>query len=323
MNPCLTRTRRCLPLLFLLWAQALMASPPACPPAAAMPKAEQAQALAAAAPDRGLLYRLSRDGLSSYLYGTLHVGRMEWLFPGPQLRQAMAQSKVLALELDLQDPATLRQLSQPPRHSQPLRLSTAERQRLSAQARAACLPDGALASLHPLLQLSSYTVLQGRWDGLDPSFGQEQMLSTWAHQQGRQVQALESAELQQQALIPKQARQARQALLKGLEQLERGQVRPVLRRLAEAWAAGDIATLQDYESWCDCIHSEQDRAELSRLNDARNPALARGIAALHAQGRPVLAAVGALHLSGDQSLPKLLAQLGFEVERLVPSSDRR
>ena len=81
--------------------------------------------------------------------------------------------------------------------------------------------------------------------------------------------------------------------------------------------------MQDYERWCDCIHDAQDRAELQRLNDGRNPALARGIAALHAQGRPVLAAVGALHLSGEQFLPLLLAQLGFEVERLVPPSDVR
>lgn len=310
-------------LTLLLGAAPARAKPPACPPSAPAPSAEQAQTLAAQAPDRGLLYRLRRDGINSYLYGTLHIGRMEWLFPGPQLRMAMAQTQLLALELDLQDPATLKVLSQPPRQREPLRLSEAERQRLATQARAACLPEGALAGLHPLLQLSSYTVLQARWDGLDPGFGQEQMLGSWARQQGRSVHALESAELQLLALIPQQTQQARQLLLKGLNQLERGQVRPALRRLAEAWAAGDLATLQDYERWCDCIHDAQDRAELQRLNDGRNPALARGIAALHAQGRPVLAAVGALHLSGEQSLPLLLAQLGFEVERLVPASDVR
>lgn len=318
----LTALLTCLLPLALLLPTASTAAP-ACPPAIAMPSEAQAQSLAAQAPDRGLLYRLRRDGVDSYLYGTLHVGRMEWLFPGPRLREAMTQSRVLALELDLQDPATLQILSQPPRHAEALKLSEPLRKRMSAQARAACLPEQALASLHPILQLSTYTVLQARWDGLDPSFGQEQMLSAWARQQGRSVLALESAERQQQALIPARAGEARKALLKGLDQLERGQVRPVLRRLAQAWADGDLELLQNYERWCECIEDEQDRIELRRLNDERNPELAHGIEALHAKGQPVLAAVGALHLSGDQSLPRLLAARGFEVERLVPASDKR
>lgn len=321
-------TARFTPLLAWLLPLALLApigstAAPACPPAIAMPNEAQAQSLAAQAPDRGLLYRLRRDGVDSYLYGTLHVGRMEWLFPGPRLREAMAQSRVLALELDLQDPATLQVLSQPPRHAEPLKLNEPQRKRMAAQASAACLPEQALAGLHPILQLSTYTVLQARWDGLDPSFGQEQMLSAWARQQGRSVLALESAERQQRALIPARAAEARKALLKGLDQLERGQVRPVLRRLAQAWADGDLELLQNYERWCECIEDEQDRIELRRLNDERNPELARGIEALHAKGQPVLAAVGALHLSGAQSLPRLLAQRGFEVERLVPASDKR
>lgn len=300
---------------------AAAAPPPECPPPAHLPSAEQARELARHSPDRGLLYRLRRDGRDSYLFGSLHIGRPEWSFPGPQLRAAMAQTRVLALELDLQDPETLHTLSQPPGHVPPLRLSEALRERLATQARAACLPEGALAGLHPLLQLSSYTVLQARWDGLDPGFGQELMLSAWARREGRPVVALESAALQQQALIPVDPGQARLSLHKGLEQLERGQVRPLLKRLAQAWAIGDLDSLQNYEVWCDCIKDAQDRAELRRLNDGRNPALAEGIEALHARGLPVLAAVGALHLSGPQALPKLLAARGFSVQRLVPPPD--
>ena len=55
---------------------------------------------------------------------------------------------------------------------------------------------------------------------------------------------------------------------------------------------------------------------MRRLNDERNPALADGIEAQHRRGRRVLAAVGALHMTGPQALPVLLAQRGFKVERV-------
>ena len=55
---------------------------------------------------------------------------------------------------------------------------------------------------------------------------------------------------------------------------------------------------------------------MRRLNDERNPPLADGIEALHRQGRRIFAAVGALHMTGPQSLPRLLAARGFKVERV-------
>lgn len=293
---------------------------PVCPPQAALPSAAQAAELAAAAPDRGFLYRLRKGGHDSYLYGTLHIGRMAWFFPGPKLREAMKQSDSLALELDLSDPATLQALSAPPQHAQPFQANPALQKRLAAQARAACLPEQALAHLHPLLQLSNYMALDARWDGMDPSFGQELMLSTWARQSGLPIHALESVDTQLQALLPADAKEAQTQLRKGLQQLEQGQLRKSTRRLAQAWASSDMATLSNYTDWCDCVGDAQDRAELRALNDERNPGLAEGIADLHKQGRRVLAAVGSLHLSGPRALPLLLQQEhGFEVQQLHPS----
>lgn len=293
---------------------AVLAAPAACPPTPVQASASQAK-------DRGLLYRISRDGLDSFVYGSLHIGRPEWAYPGPKLRAALGRVDLLALELDLSDPATLQILSQPPAHAPALKLTPALRARLDAQARAACLPPTLLAGQHPLMELATYTVLAARWDGLDSRFGQEALLSQWAQQHGLPIIALEDAASQQQALIPADAKQALLSLQKGLTQLEQGRVRTVMQRLAQAWAQGDLATMQDYARWCDCAADAQDRADFIRLNDARNPGLAEGIAARHSQGQSVLAAVGALHLSGEQSLLKHLSRRGFVVERLHPSPD--
>jgi uncharacterized protein YbaP (TraB family) len=295
------------------------AAVPACPPAPTLATATQAELWREQAQDRGLLYRISRDGRDSYIYGTLHIGRPEWAFPGPKLRAALERADVLALELDLTDAATLQVLSQPPAHTPALKLSAGLRQRLDAQAQAACLPTRALAAQHPLMELSTYTVLSARWDGLDPSFGQELLLSLWARERGLPIIGLEDAASQQQALIPSEPKLALLSLQKGLAQLEQGRVRPIIKRLSSAWAQGDLATLQDYARWCDCVEDEQDRADFIRLNDARNPGLAAGIEALHAQGQSVLAAVGALHLSGSHSLLKHLNKRGFVVVQLHPN----
>jgi MFS family permease len=89
-----------------------------------------------------------------------------------------------------------------------------------------------------------------------------------------------------------------------------------LTRIAQVWADGDLDALSRYESWCDCVKTPTDRAALARLLDDRNPGLADSIAALHAGGQRVFAAVGSLHMIGPLGLPALMAQRGFQVEAI-------
>ena len=58
------------------------------------------------------------------------------------------------------------------------------------------------------------------------------------------------------------------------------------------------------------------RQLLKRLLDDRNPGLADSVDRLHAQGRPVLAAVGALHMPGPGGLVALLEKKGYAVRRV-------
>ena len=55
--------------------------------------------------DRGLLWRVTRDGRSSWLFGTLHVGKPAWARLGPRVTAALQASDVLAVEIDPGDPA--------------------------------------------------------------------------------------------------------------------------------------------------------------------------------------------------------------------------
>lgn len=323
-------------MLLMAWtaiasAQAQMPMPPtqdppadaaACPPRAEPPvytAAEAAQALARA-PDRGLLWRIEKAGRVSWLYGTMHLGRADWIFPGPRTMQALGDSETVALELDLRDPATLAVLTAPPDAARVARLRTPERAgRLAQQVAAACLPAGSLARLGPVMQATTLMLLAARHEGLHNEFGTEALLSDLAHREGKRVVALESAAAQLRALTGgSEAAQAAQ-IDASLAQLESGAARRQASDLANAWARSDWTHLSDYAAWCDCMDTPDDRRAMRRLLDDRNPGLADGIARLHARGQRVFAAVGALHMVGPRGLPALMAARGFKVMQVVPA----
>jgi uncharacterized protein len=308
------------------WAQAqprtvlpsLAPAPPAATPSArvvcppALPQSSAAEK-AAAPRDRGLLWRATRDGRTLYLYGTLHIGKPHWHKPGPVLQAALQDSDVLALEIDPADPAVAQAMAAVP---QPRQMPSALKQRLEQAFRRACVAPEAMAGLHPLLQATTLTILEARWFGMDPSFSAELALAALSRTGGRKLVALESPAVQMRALVPADEAEARRLLEQSLAQLESRSARRVLQRLARAWESGDAATLENTAAWCECTLTDAERSLMARQTDARNAALADAIVAQHSQGWRVFAAVGALHMVGTVSLPKLLQQRGFQVERV-------
>jgi uncharacterized protein YbaP (TraB family) len=282
----------------------------ACPPLAQPPT--DAELARARTSDRGIMWRIERDGHHSYLYGTIHVGKPDWAFLGPKVMQALRDSDTLALEVDLSDPkvagGNLGEGSMP--------MPQAVRARMARQFESACVEAEVLEHLHPVMQAVTLTVLAGRRDGFDPAFAQEFVLIGAARALDRSVVSLETPELQMRLLIPQDAATGTARVERMLDQLERDRVGPVLSRLATAWERGDLQTLESYERWCECAVTADDRALLTSLNDQRNPGLADGIDKLHRAGQSVFAAVGALHMSGAQALPRLMAERGYKVERV-------
>jgi uncharacterized protein len=305
---------RCRFLLFWLLGLAFAAQAKDCPPQAQPPTQAQIQEGLKAAKDRGALWRLEKNGRRSYLFGTIHVGQLNWAFPGPRLLAAMGQTDVLAVELDIADPLTVQALQQASRGS--MALSTSEQAALDQQADAACLPRAALAPLHPIMQAVTYVGLSGRRRGLDPAYGQEAMLLGFAKAAQRPVIALETASQQIAMLLPSDPQEARKVFRLMLDSLARPDLPRQMQRMGQAWAQGDLALLADTERLCDCTLSDAERAFERQINDSRNGPMADRIAAEHAKGQSVLAAVGILHMTGPQALPKLMAERGFTVERV-------
>jgi hypothetical protein len=263
--------------------------------------------------DRGLMWRLQRDGRTSYLFGTVHVGKPAWGRLGPLTSAALRASDVLALEIDPTDPAIIAALAD---HEQGPPLPAPLQRRLLLAIERSCASVLAMAAMHPVLQATTLTVLDARWLGMDPAHSLELALVQQARTLRRRVISLETAEQQKRALLPADPAEAEALLVQTLEQLENQTSRRVLERLVRAWEAGDLETLEKYERWCECAATEDDRAFMRRINDERNDPLAARIEALHKQGRRVFAAVGTLHMTGARALPRVLAERGFAVERV-------
>jgi uncharacterized protein YbaP (TraB family) len=315
MNPFPSMLRGLLPAL--LCASALAQAPAECPPTAQAPTPEQVQAGVRNALDHGFLWRISKGGHSSWLFGTLHVAKFEWMFPGPKVGRALMASDTIALELDPLDPDIQQRMAQGMASRPATPLPDALQERLRRQAQGECIPPLALAGFGPELQIAALTTLAGRRDGLDPAYGLENFLSGWGLGQKKVVVSLETPELQLKALQMGSAAETIEFVTNALDELESGQAGPMARRIAQVWADGDLDALTRYESWCDCLKTATDRAAMARLLDDRNPAMADGIAALHTGGRRVFAAVGSLHMIGPQGLPALMAKRGYRVERII------
>jgi uncharacterized protein YbaP (TraB family) len=313
-------------VLLALWAGPSMAAQAdaaseaqpaaACPPQARLPAPAELQRLARQARNHGLLWRVRHEGRTSWLYGTIHVGKLEWLMPGPDVARAVKAADSLALELDVTNPEVLRQLGEGLRaRAGAAALPAALAQRLAQQRGKACADDS-VAAMRPEAQLMALQSLVGRPQGLDPAYGVDLMLAGAARAMGKPVTGLETPAVQLRELFSDDPAVIEQALADGLGQLENGQSLAMMDTLAALWETGDADKLASFPSWCGCLDTESERAEYRRIVEGRNPRMAEGIIALMARGRTVFAAVGALHLIGPQGLPALLAARGYEVERV-------
>lgn len=291
-----------------------------CPPPPEPFTAAELQAAEHAPHDHGLLWRIEKDGRVSHLYGTLHLARRDWALPGPLVRAALQQADRAAFELNLLDPQVLARLQRAARvRPGDPRLPLADRRRIADAARRVCA-TGSLDGLRPELQVVTLVSLALRRDGLDPTWGLDGVLMRRAQALGRPIESLETPEQQMALLVHDDPQRTRRAVRQGLQELESTSVRAVVRRMVRAWADGRLDDLERFPAWCGCQDTAADRAQHHASVEARNPAMAERIAALHAGGASVFAAVGVLHMVGAEGLPQQMARRGFRVGLVSPAN---
>jgi len=292
------------------------AAAPGCPPAAVPLDPDRFREGMSRADDHGFLWRVAKDGRTSYLYGTLHAAKPAWMFPGPRTLAALESSDVLALELDLLDADVRERLAKAAAARPDERLPAALEARIERRMAAECITDAPWRGFAPEFQVATLAVLAARRQGLDPSYGIDLVLALIARDFGKAAASLETPEAQIKALRMPTRAATIEFVTASLDELDADRSAPTLARLANAWADGNLPELEGYEGWCDCLGSDAERAAEQRLVADRNPLLAQAFDALHAGGRSVFGAVGSLHMVGPGGLPALLRQRGYAVEQV-------
>lgn len=292
-------------------------APAACPPAATMPSQADVMAAMREATDHGPLWKATKDGRSVWLYGTIHVARQSWMYPGPHVLRAILASDTIALELDLTDPDVMGRLQKAVvRKPDAPALPDALEKRLQAAMAAACVAPATLAPLRPEMQAATLEVMQGRGFGLYPEYGVDMFLAGLGRGMKKPMRSLETPESQAALLVSDDPAETARAVGDVLDELEGGHGPAMLQRLAGDWERADVDDLGAYPSWCGCLDTPEQRADFARLVEARNPLMADRIVQWHGEGRSLFVAVGSLHMVGRIGLPTLLAARGFQVERV-------
>jgi len=267
--------------------------------------------------DGGFLWKATKDGHSTYLYGTIHIAQRAWMFPGPKVLAAIRASDGISLELDPSDPDIAARLQRAiaMRPGVPT-LPPALEARLRAQIVAACLSPDALSGLRPEMRAVTVEVMAARALGLQPAYGVDVFLSGLGHGMRKTVRSLETPESQAALLVSDDPRETARSVAAILDELEAGNGSRILARLAGDWRQGNLADLGAYGDWCDCMTTPEQRADFVKLVDDRNPLMADSVVKLHDEGFSLFVAVGSLHMVGPRGLPALLQARGFDVQHV-------
>lgn len=308
----------CLLVLRASTSPALGQETETCPPPAPTPlTATEVQEGMAQARDRGFLWRLTKGGHSSYLYGTIHMAKRDWAFPGPKTLQALRDIDTVALEVDPLDPQTRQKLTSgftglPAK----LELPDALKERIERRMAYECVPPETFHKLAPMLQVMALGYLAARREGLEVAYGIDAVLADFGRAVKKKVVSLETAETQLRAIRGATEGGGVASLEKAMDALESGRAAANLTRLVTAWADGDLVQLQRRDLAAKDSGPENGRSLPSQVLDDRNRGMATGIDALHSSGSKVFAAVGSLHMVGPLGLPSLMSEKGYKVESI-------
>ena len=288
-----------------------------CPPDPAAPSPEQLASWFRNAPERGFLWEIEKDGRTSWLFGTIHTAKPQWIGLGPKTITALRQANVIALEINPLDPVTLAAMQSDMaamvKDDRANPLPAALQERLATVAQNNCVVTQAIESLPAVFTAVSAILNGARKDGLEPAFGIDVFVAGFAQGAKKPVVQLESVAAQMKLVSGLFGDDRKAGLSEILDAIESGASRAQMQKLAKVWETADHELLRTYLQWCECVKTEKEAQTMAQTNDARNPGMADGIDAVHSKGQSVFAAVGALHFTGPKALQALMAAKGYAV----------
>ncbi len=257
-----------------------------------------------------------RDADSTlYLFGTVHVLRPTTAWGSARVDAAFASADQIWFEIsNPDDQAAIIPLIQqhglsPDRQLSHL-ITTGQLNLLDSAARSINSNAVQMDVFRPWLAALTLSVAPLTRAGYDPQSGVELTLKARADAAGKPIHGFETIDKQVRILAAMPESEQLAFLGSTLESWEDATVE--LDRMVEAWAAGDVATLE-------AVSVDDMRSESPGLYQAllvqRNTDWAGQIQTLLEGSGTVFIAVGAAHLAGDDSVQEILEDRGLTVTR--------
>ncbi|WP_050476356.1 TraB/GumN family protein [Herbaspirillum rhizosphaerae] len=269
----------------------------------------------------GALFKVQDAHHTLYLFGTIHVGADNFYPLAPRVMQALEQAPAIALEIDPQkipamQAAVLQYGFYPDGKSYRTELPPQLRQQLETALQKYHVAPDTVARFRPWMIASLLTVQEFDSKGYRSELAVDSYLADIVKKRNKPVIELEGAATQLALFGALSERQQNLLLEDTIKELNDPDSAAKVVELAECWRTGNLDGLQGLLDEMESDKSFVGRFTREVLLDQRNPSLTDRIAALLGQQDGVFAAIGILHLVGPTSVPALLKQRGYTIERL-------
>jgi uncharacterized protein len=239
----------------------------------------------------------------------------------PEVSQALANSSQLVVELDTRandafQKAVSMHASYPAGGHIRDHVSADTLARLTAALHAVGITVSSVSHLKPWLLANILMGLELERSGFERTNGNEFVLLAQAQERGTRVAELESADYQLAMFNTLSDADAERYLRESLDELSDGSSLRKAKATIAAWNSANPAALDALIP--DAVNGGTVLSEFTRrmILGKRNPEMASRIESLLKGGQTSFVGVGLLHLLGDDGLPRLLAQRGYQVERV-------
>jgi uncharacterized protein YbaP (TraB family) len=272
----------------------------------------------ASATDRGALFKVSGKGHTMYLFGTMHVGLAEFYPLEPRIAQAVANAPTLALELDpgIGPQAAAAALMAHGLASAGSTMPPALAARLGTALGKVGIDPAAVARFKPWLIAMLISMNEYNAQGYRADLAVDSHLAALAR--AGKVKVVELESLDAQLALFDRLTEAEQ--LRYLEDcivlIETGKQRAEVREVTEAWRTADKRALDAIAERAENDTTWTGKFVQQVLLDGRNGAIADKLLLLLEREDKAVAAIGVLHLLGNNSVPMLMRARGVTVERV-------
>ena len=265
---------------------------------------------------RNFLWKATKGGSTMYLVGSVHLLTKDYYPLNPALESAFKDSDRLVEEVDLAEMmATENQLNMlmqgmlPAGQSLETVISKTTFDLVSKRLEGLGMPVEPLKRMKPWLLAITLLGMEWQKAGFEAELGLDKHFYDLAKAAGKPVEGLETISFQIAQFDGMSNQEQERLLAETLNELDTQQAE--VTKLADAWKAGDVATverivLQDLKS---------DTRLYQRMLVDRNRNWLPKIEAIAAKGGRPFIVVGAAHLVGSDGLIAMLRGRGYAVEQ--------